>query len=117
MLEERIKRAGKKPAAPATTAPPPTHPQQAKMPVEDKQHLKHPKQQLQRHSTPVEDEEVTASNGTKEEKTIPTIKYVVILYIQNLTNCASMYVCICDFTNLTCENQPCEHILHLINES
>ena len=50
------------------------------MPVEDKQQPKHAKQQQhhQRHSTPVEDEEVTPSNGAKEEKTIPTTKYVLI---------------------------------------
>ena len=72
MLEERIKRHGKKPAPAVGAAPPPSHPQ-AKMPAEDKQEpkqLKHP----QRHVTPVEDEEVSASNGTKEEKTIPTKK-------------------------------------------
>ena len=45
------------------------------MPAEDKQQPKHPKQQQQRHSTPVEDEEITPSNGTKEEKPIPTAKY------------------------------------------
>ena len=47
------------------------------MPVEDKHELKQPKQpqQLQRHSTPIEDEDSTTSNGAKEEKTIPT-KYV-----------------------------------------
>ena len=74
-MEERIKRSGKKPAPPAAAAPPPSQPQ-AKMPAEEEQELKQPKQShhLQRHSTPVEDEE----SGVKEEKTIPTTKYVFI---------------------------------------
>lgn len=57
-----------------TAALPPSQPQ-AKMPAEEKQELKQPKhsQHLQRHSTPIEDEDSSA----KEEKTIPTIKYVL----------------------------------------
>ena len=70
-MEERIKRSGKKPAPPVAAVPPPSQPQ-AKMPAEDKHELKHPKPS-HRHVSPAENEEATASNGTKEEK---TTKYI-----------------------------------------
>ena len=90
MLEERIKRSGKKPTAPATA---PANQPQAKGPAEDKQHLKHPKHSQQRHPTPVEDEEVTASNGTKEEKATPVEKIAsTAKFVCMILN--KMYVCI-----------------------
>ena len=92
LLEERIKRSGKKPQ-PAPAAAPATMQPQAKMPAEGKQDGKQKQSRQQQHKqqqrkSPTEEKEVPASDDSKDEETaIPAAtKYVVAIVQEYMSN-------------------------------
>lgn len=88
LLEERIKRSGKKPQ-PASAAPPAASRPQAKMPAEDKHDAKQKptkaKQQQPQRKSPVEDKEVPASDENKDEETTAPSDTKYVAYVYHMT--------------------------------